>query len=41
MAKPKVTEGHVNRLKTIKRQMFGRGKLDLLRKRIMRPAASA
>ena len=35
------TEGHVNRLKTIKRQMFGRGKLDLLRKRIMRPAVSA
>jgi transposase len=35
------TEGHVNRLKTIKRQMFGRGKLDLLRKRIMRPALCA
>ena len=35
------TEGHVNRLKTIKRQMFGRGKLDLLRRRIMRPAVSA
>ena len=35
------TEGHVNRLKTIKRQMFGRGKLDLLRKRIMRPALRA
>lgn len=35
------TEGHVNRLKTIKRQMFGRGKLDLLRKRIMRPAVCA
>ena len=35
------TEGHVNRLKTIKRQMFGRGKLDLLRKRIMRPTLCA
>ena len=35
------TEGHVNRLKTIKRQMFGRGKLDLLRRRIMRPVACA
>jgi transposase len=25
-------EGHVNRLKLIKREMFGRGKLDLLKK---------
>jgi transposase len=29
------TEGHVNRLKQIKRQMYGRGKLDLLKRRIM------
>jgi transposase len=29
------TEGHINKLKLIKRQMFGRAKLDLLRKRIM------
>jgi transposase len=28
------TEGHVNRLKMLKRQMFGRAKLDLLEKRI-------
>lgn len=28
-------EGHVNRLKMIKRQMFGRGNLDLLRKRVL------
>jgi len=28
-------EGHVNRLKLIKRQMFGRGKPDLLRKRVL------
>ena len=27
-------EGHVNRLKLIKREMFGRGKLDLLKKRL-------
>ena len=27
-------EGHVNRLKLIKREMFGRGKLDLLEKRL-------
>lgn len=27
-------EGHVNRLKLIKREMFGRGKLDLLQKRL-------
>jgi transposase len=34
-------EGHVNRLKKIKRQMFGRAKPDLLRKRVLlgdRPA---
>jgi transposase len=28
-------EGQVNRLKLIKRKMYGRGKLDLLRKRVM------
>ncbi|MEU5853178.1 hypothetical protein [Saccharopolyspora shandongensis] len=28
-------EGHVNRRKMIKRQMFGRAKPDLLRKRIL------
>ena len=28
-------EGHVNRVKMIKRQMFGRAKLDLLRKRVL------
>ncbi len=29
------TEGHINRLKQIKRQMYGRAKLDLLKRRIM------
>jgi len=28
-------EGHVNRVKLVKRQMFGRGKLDLLRRRVL------
>ncbi len=28
-------EGHVNRIKMLERQMFGRAKTDLLRKRIM------
>jgi transposase len=28
-------EGHVNRIKMIKRQMFGRAKFDLLRKRVL------
>jgi transposase len=28
-------EGHVNRLKLIKRQMFGRAKFDLLRRRVL------
>ncbi|MDH6711404.1 transposase [Kitasatospora sp. MAA19] len=28
-------EGHVNRIKMLKRQMFGRAKLDLLRKRVL------
>lgn len=31
-------EGHVNRIKMIKRQMFGRARFDLLRKRILNPA---
>jgi transposase len=30
------TEGNVNRLKAIKRQMYGRASLDLLRKRVIR-----
>lgn len=29
------TEGQVNRLKLIKRQMFGRAKFDLLRRRVL------
>ncbi|WP_405097919.1 ISL3 family transposase [Micromonospora sp. NBC_01412] len=28
-------EGHINRIKTIKRQMYGRANLDLLRKRVL------
>jgi transposase len=28
-------EGHVNKLKVIKRQMFGRARFDLLRKRVL------
>jgi transposase len=28
-------EGQVNRLKLLKRQMYGRGKLDLLRARVL------
>ncbi|GAA1251049.1 transposase [Streptomyces aureus] len=28
-------EGHVNRIKMLKRQMFGRAKADLLRKRVL------
>ena len=30
-------EGQVNRLKTIKRQMYGRAKFDLLRARVLGP----
>jgi transposase len=30
-------EGQINRLKTLKRQMYGRAKLDLLRIRVMCP----
>lgn len=32
------TEGHINRLKMIKRLMFGRAKFDLLRIRVLHPA---
>jgi transposase len=28
-------EGNVNRIRTIKRQMFGRARFDLLRKRVL------
>jgi transposase len=31
-------EGHINRLKLIKRTMFGRAKLDLLRQRVVHAA---
>lgn len=31
-------EGQVHRLKLVKRQMYGRGKLDLLRARVLRAA---
>ena len=31
-------EGHVNRLKLVKRQMFGRAKLDLLKARVQKVA---
>lgn len=30
-----VVEGHVNRIKMIKRQMFGRADFDLRRKRVL------
>ena len=29
------TEGHITRLKLVKRQMYGRAKLDLLRARLL------
>jgi len=32
-----MTEGHINRLKTLKRQMYGRAKFDLLRQRLLSP----
>jgi len=32
---PGRSEGHVNRLKMLKRQMFGRANLDLLRRRVL------
>ena len=31
------TEGHVNRLKFLKRQMYGRASIELLRRRVLRP----
>ena len=31
------TEGHVNRLKFLKRQMYGRAGIELLRRRVLRP----
>ncbi|MBV9455661.1 MAG: transposase [Rubrobacter sp.] len=34
------TEGRVNKLKLIKRSMYGRGKFDLLRQRLLYAAAS-
>jgi transposase len=34
------TEGQVNRLKLLKRQMYGRAKLDLLRRRFLGPPAA-
>jgi transposase len=34
-------EGHVNRLKTIKRQMYGRAGFALLRRRILTPPSRA
>ncbi len=32
------TEGQITRLKSVKRQMFGRAKLDLLRARVLEAA---
>jgi transposase len=32
------TEGHITRLKLLRRQMHGRGKLDFLRARLVAPA---
>ena len=32
------TEGQITRLKLIKRQMYGRAKIDLLKARVMVPA---
>ncbi len=34
------TEGRVNRLKFIKRSMYGRGKFDLLRQRVLYASAA-
>lgn len=31
------TDGHVNRLKFLKRQMYGRANIELLRLRVMKP----
>lgn len=35
------TEGQINRLKTLKRQMYGRANIDLLRARLVAPSMSA
>jgi len=32
------TEGHVNRLKFLKRQMYGRANIGLLRLRVLKPS---
>ena len=32
------TEGQINRLKLVKRAMYGRGKFDLLRQRVLHAA---
>lgn len=32
-----ITEGHVNRLKMLKRAMYGRASLELLRRRVLAP----
>ena len=32
------TEGQITKLKLVKRQMYGRAKLDLLRARLLAPA---
>ena len=32
---PGPVEGHINRLKMLKRQMFGRANIDLLRRRVL------
>ncbi|ANE62748.1 transposase [Escherichia coli] len=34
-----VVEGHVNQLKMLKRQMYGRAGFELLRQRVMSPLA--
>ena len=34
------TEGSINKLKLIKRSMYGRGKFDLLRRRVLYDAAT-
>ena len=34
-----VLEGHVNRLKMLKRQMYGRAGFELLRQRVLSPLA--
>ncbi|RAP70789.1 transposase family protein [Candidatus Erwinia dacicola] len=34
-----VVEGHVNRLKMLKRRIYGRAEFELLRQRVMSPLA--